>query len=84
MTDNLSNESSNCRAFLADVAGTKSRCATILSMRSNTQTSGCPRRNIDQGRNLMSPQEAKLELQRQAVRLGHVGEKGRGLLGGDL
>jgi hypothetical protein len=27
----------------------------------------------------MSPQEAKLELQRQAVRLGYVGEKGRGL-----
>ena len=32
----------------------------------------------------MSPQEAKLELQRQATRLGYVGEKGRGLLGGDL
>ena len=31
-----------------------------------------------------SPQEAKLELQRQATRLGYVGEKGRGLLGGDL
>ena len=27
----------------------------------------------------MSPQEAKLELQRQAERLGYVGEKGRGL-----
>ena len=27
----------------------------------------------------MTPQEAKLELQRQAERLGYVGEKGRGL-----